>query len=1077
MTTPAFNELVYSNLGDKKKKEHLEDILKTQTLVKFDPQCVRTKSNIGKIVKQFKFDHEAFLPNELLEKMPYVSPKLEELLDNIETLDKTDMKRENKQYKHFIFSDLTNSNAGVKLIASAMIARGYNLGYTADLIDPPTKTETPKSPLHKPASRKPPSTRRMKSISDEREYEMKSPDIDYSSEESDDDDDDRIPKKSPYEKIKLKSEEELKKTDNNFFLLSSKSVYSQKITTDLKKSILTIFNKRPENAHGNLARFIIMDSGYKEGIDLFDVKYIHIFEPSLVESDRKQVVGRGTRTCGQKGLEFHPTMGWPLHVYIYDLKINEELRDTFMDSVSAIHLYMKSVNIDYRLYTFSSTLERISIFGSVDYELNKNIHSFSIHPEYDVKFDESEFRYNRQKSSPLIKQIANTPTENQTVSQEIIQYAYNTAPPMGFDEMRHHIRDNYLQYAWDKVKMENLCEEKTDVNKQENNLISFTPTQNFISHFFTPESPIKGMLLHHSVGTGKTCTAIATATSGFETQGYTILWVTRTTLKNDIWKNMFDMVCNSQIRDKIINSGLQVPKDMKSRMALVSKSWRIRPMSYKQFSNLILKRNSFYEKLTNINGTEDPLHKTLVIIDEAHKLYGGDDLSAIERPDMGEFHKAIMNSYTKSGKDSVRLLLMTATPITNDPMELIKLINLCKQPAEQLPDDFDAFSSMYLDSDGTFSNKGSATFLDQIAGHISYLNREKDARQFAQPLLHKIDVPIVKDTNLLRYYDNKYVKKYMDSEIIPMKQEIEDKLKYIEKFSNVDKRTFTDFKGMCGDYDDPKYRTACKRIVNKNLNELISEFKGDASEVKEQLKTLKEEFKNKNLFKGEMLKNVRDNIVNNRDEYINYKTTPYNNMANKCQKKVKTMELTDIISQVPEIQQYDGMISAETYKINMQRQFNKELTNNHRDKMRTLKKLNKETMKSADRKVMDLIIKEEQKVYKKLLEDNNFQLSNLKDNLKVVKAKRRILAKKLTQKSKKMLSEEIKLEKSIARAEKRTRKALRKQDDYVEELTEKNLIELNEKYKQLAKEQIQERIQEIENKKKKTRKNNRAKTI
>ena len=34
-------------------------------------------------------------------------------------------------------------------------------------------------------------------------------------------------------------------------------------------------------------------------------------------ADLKQTVGRATRTCGQKGLEFQPGIGWPLFVYNY----------------------------------------------------------------------------------------------------------------------------------------------------------------------------------------------------------------------------------------------------------------------------------------------------------------------------------------------------------------------------------------------------------------------------------------------------------------------------------------------------------------------------------------------------------------------------------------------------------------------------------------------------------------------------------------------------------------------------------------------------------------------------------------
>jgi len=245
--------------------------------------------------------------------------------------------------------------------------------------------------------------------------------------------------------------------------------------------------------------------------------------------------------------------------------------------------------------------------------------------------------------------------------------------------------------------------------------------------------------------THNTCSAIAAATSGFEKLNYTILWVTRTTLKNDIWKNMFDQVCNESIRHKIQNSNLQIPKEQNKRMHLLSKSWKIRPMSYKQFSNLVSKQNSYYKDLVKINGEADPLRKTLLIIDEAHKLYGGGDLSSIERPDMKALHQALMNSYAVSGADSVKLLLMTATPITQSPMELIQLINLCKPIDEQMPTDFSEFSENYLNEMGQFTGKGRDKYLDDISGYVSYLNREKDARQFSQPQIEYVNTPIIEN--------------------------------------------------------------------------------------------------------------------------------------------------------------------------------------------------------------------------------------------------------------------------------------------------------------------------------------------
>ena len=266
-------------------------------------------------------------------------------------------------------------------------------------------------------------------------------------------------------------------------------------------------------------------------------------------------------------------------------------------------------------------------------------------------------------------------------------------------------------------------------------LITLTPTQEFISKYFNNLSAYKGLLLWHSVGTGKTCSAIATATKGFEEHDYTILWVTRHTLKSDIWKNMFQQVCSSIIRRKIIK-GDDVPKNIKGNyLKHLSKNW-IMPISYKQFSNMLSEKNKIYKLMTKINGKTDPLKKTLVIIDEAHKLYSP-DTNAAERPNIEIMNNKIKSSYKLSGKDSVKLLLMTATPYTSDPMHLIKLINLMKED-DLIPEDYSEFSSKFLNNESTFTEKGAEKYLNSISGYISYLNREKDARNFAYPVFYNM---------------------------------------------------------------------------------------------------------------------------------------------------------------------------------------------------------------------------------------------------------------------------------------------------------------------------------------------------
>ena len=499
-----------------------------------------------------------------------------------------------------------------------------------------------------------------------------------------------------------------------------------------------------------------------------------------------------------------------------------------------------------------------------------------------------------------------------------------------FKDMREFIRLYYQQFEWKNVKMENLCgpiptstqthttTKKSIVNKsktrkliivdsftnknQFHSLVNLSPSQDFIKHYFTPNNPLKGILLNWSVGTGKTCAAITTATSSFESNDYTILWVTRTTLKNDIWKNMFDQICSNKIKQLLLQ-GKTIPTDHSSRMRLLSKSWSIRPMSYRQFSNLVSKQNDMYKSLVLKNGNIDPLYKTLIIIDEAHKLYGDNNLSSLERPNMVALEQALMNSYAISGKESARLILMTATPITKDPMEVIKLINLCKEPSEQLPHTFDEFSYKYLDKDGYFTNDGKTQYLDDIAGFISYLNREKDARQFSQPIIRDILIPIVNKTNskLIYKFDKPESNNSKDNKIKELESTIEQYSKTLNKCEGINKNQYSYLLDRCNTFKGNE-KKQCINIINQEIKDIVYKAKEYINKIKNKIKDIKDEIKHIKLLNNEQLKNIRENIQTYNNQYQKFKETLYNNLKNICRKKIK--DLTDInnfINDLPEI--------------------------------------------------------------------------------------------------------------------------------------------------------------------------------
>jgi len=1001
--------------------KNLEASIQENVLQNFDATCIKAKSNLGKNARQYNFDYPTFSPKKLLNDAPLRSPKLVSLIAKIRELDKADMKNHGKLFKHFIFSDLKTGNVGTKLIASCMIANGYTLGYSAEL------KEKYRYLL-------------------EKEESIQS-DNDSDSDSDDDSMDQRggaevEPPKNIYEKIALLSDNELQSTKNkNFYLLCSSGVYDQSITVSTKKEILRRFNQRPDNIQGENVRFIVMDSGYKEGIDLFDIKYIHIFEPTPIAANQKQIIGRGTRTCGQKGLEFHPTRGWPLKVFIYDLEIPDKLKYAFDGSQTGLELYLKAMNIDVRLLNFTHEIEKLSVFGSVDYELNRNVHLFSIPSEgSDESVEEelpegAEFVYGgtvtklrrtlrlRRDLPPIIVNSQNTGME--IVLPDGLELSAEREP-MNFEEMREHIRRKFSQYEWEPVKMENLCVEQ----KGGGRVLQYTPTQDFIRHYFTPQNPLKGMLLHHSTGAGKTCSAIATATSTFEKQGYTILWVTRTTLKADIWKNMFEQVCNEGIREQIVNDDLQIPAENKKRMKLVSKAWRIRPMSYKQFSNLVAKQNAFYHSLVKINGEEDPLRKTLIIIDEAHKLYGG-DLSALEQPDMSAFHKALMNSYIVSGNQSVKIILMTATPITKNPMEMIQLLNLCRKSDDQFPTTFELFREQYLDDDGRFTDGSEKKYLNKIAGYISYLNREKDARQFSQPEIYKVSVPIVPDVKLVETFDKKAVKQYMESDRVKLAEELKEKVEEMKKETNVTAKDFEYLKDKCDESGSPQFNKECKKIVNQNIRELVQEAKSEMSGMKDTVKEIRKLIRERNELRKTVFGKISENRENDEEEYKNYKNSLYYQLKSKCAKSIKTMNAhkNEMYSTDNELIEWSNLIEAYNDRIKELQNSLKADTESYKNRILYIKKLLKTNLNELERSVVKSVLRDERKTMRVISRQKNKDVKNETDALKkqIKTTQKRCQKKyaKLRKTLKKHISDE---KKELRKQESEEKKAKRQMD-------------------------------------------------
>jgi hypothetical protein len=77
----SLDSLIDSNSND------LENLIKQENIISYNPLCVRKKSNWSVVSNDYKFDHEDFSPETLLNDMNDHSPKLKALLKKIKILD------------------------------------------------------------------------------------------------------------------------------------------------------------------------------------------------------------------------------------------------------------------------------------------------------------------------------------------------------------------------------------------------------------------------------------------------------------------------------------------------------------------------------------------------------------------------------------------------------------------------------------------------------------------------------------------------------------------------------------------------------------------------------------------------------------------------------------------------------------------------------------------------------------------------------------------------------------------------------------------------------------------------------
>jgi hypothetical protein len=207
--------------------------------------------------------------------------------------------------------------------------------------------------------------------------------------------------------------------------------------------------------------------------------------------------------------------------------------------------------------------------------------------------------------------------------------------------------------------------------------------QHFVSQYISYRTPYKSLLLYHGVGVGKTCAAITISEALLSSQTTTEpkIWVIMPqSLKNSFKSQVFNIddfdtfdklsnQCTEKNYIKLLNIYKSTFND-KIKDEKVMKEYREKLRS--ELKALLKTRYDIFTydrfaKYINDNYTNKIVENKVIIIDEAHNIRS-------TNKKIKDTYLALMNCLEKGVNN--RLILLSATPMYNEPRDILELLKL-----------------------------------------------------------------------------------------------------------------------------------------------------------------------------------------------------------------------------------------------------------------------------------------------------------------------------------------------------------------------------------------------------------------
>jgi histone H1/5 len=310
-------------------------------------------------------------------------------------------------------------------------------------------------------------------------------------------------------------------------------------------------------------------------------------------------------------------------------------------------------------------------------------------------------------------------------------------------------------------------------------------------------------------------------------------------------------------------------------------------------------------------------------------------------------------------------------------------------------------------------------------------------------------------------FDKRYVRKYLDSDIGELKKKIEEKTIELDGETNeIDSHSFDNLYDKCDGLIE-KQKPKCEKVVRSHIKKLVNEAKQEVATIKEYIKELREQMKNKNLLKKTSMEEIDENTENYAQEYEKFKNSLYYNIKYSCGKTIKSnSKLREEIKEHPNVIKYDKKLLQLNNNITELQSSLKNTMENYKNRVKQIRLLLKMDLNPLEKSVVRMTIKDEQKTVRNLIKikekENNEAIDQIKISIKKTEKRREKRYKNVRKTIRKMIDNDKREQRETRKTEMKLRKSLRKAGEYNEEFKDETIRNLVNKYSEVIDEDLKQ---------------------